>query len=114
MPTSRFIDKPHTLDPSAVLAWAESDGEGGLTTAEAERRLSEFGSNELQSAKGVSIWRRIGSQFSDPLVLMLIAAMLISLVAWVYEDGSTVPYEPIVIAVILIANAALVRRRREA
>jgi Ca2+-transporting ATPase len=50
----------------------------GLSTSEAQRRLVEHGPNEIHRSSGTSPWRMLGSQFSSPLVLLLLTACLIS------------------------------------
>ena len=40
----------------------------GLTGEEAERRLEEYGKNELPGKKKVSIWRVIFNQIKSPLI----------------------------------------------
>ena len=59
----------------------QSDAAHGLTVQEAADRLSRNGPNRLQSAKKKSLLLRILAQFKDFLVLILIAAAVISVVA---------------------------------
>ena len=106
-PTTRTPQQPHLLEAGDILDALVTDVDSGLSSEEAARRLEEYGRNELEAAEGPSVWSRVITQFSDPLVIMLIVAMLISLLAWFFEGGEETPYEPIVIAIILIANAAL-------
>ena len=51
-------------------------------------------------------WRRFLAQFADPLVYA-IAAVIVSLVAWLLEGADGVPFEVIVILAIIVANAVL-------
>lgn len=51
----------------------------GLTSAEAKKRLQESGRNELVRTAKVEVWKILLSQFTSPLILILIAAALISL-----------------------------------
>ena len=50
---------------------------------------------------------RFLAQFADPLVYLLIAAVIVSLVAWLLEGADGVPFEVIVILAIIMANAVL-------
>ena len=102
-----MVTQPHRVAGEDILAALDTSVEAGLSSEEAGRRLDRYGRNELEAAEGVSLWSRVAGQFSDPLVVMLIAAMLISLLAWFFEGGDEAPYEPIVIAIILVANAVL-------
>ena len=72
----------------------------GLSSSQAERRLHEYGLNELQGHKGVSPFKIFIEQFTSPLVWILIGAFIVSLVLQEHIDA-------IVIAIIIIVNAAL-------
>jgi Ca2+-transporting ATPase len=52
----------------------QSSGATGLATAEAMRRLTEVGPNELIAEKRVSPWRLLLEQFKNVLILVLLAA----------------------------------------
>ena len=111
---------PHGVDPSLTDAQAVADALNvdpnmGLSQAEAERRLAKFGPNELASAPPVPKWKKFLAQFRDPLVYLLLAATAISLIAWFIEranavpgteSGEILPFDAIVIVLILIVNAA--------
>ena len=79
----------------------------GLSAAEAAARLARFGPNRLEAAQQVPAWRKFLAQFADPLIYLLLAAVVVSLVAWVLEGGEEAPFDAIVIAVIVVANAVL-------
>ena len=46
-------------------------------------------------------------QFTDPLVLLLLAAILVSLVVWAVDDSEEWPLEAIVIGLIVVLNAII-------
>ena len=77
----------------------------GLTAAEAAARQARFGPNRLEAAQRVPGWRKFLGQFADPLIYLLLAAVVVSLVAWILEGGEAAPFDAIVIAAILVANA---------
>ena len=79
----------------------------GLGEAEAAERLKLHGPNRLEAARAVPTWRKFLGQFADPLIYLLLGAIIISLVAWFSEGREGVPFEAIVIAVIVILNAVL-------
>lgn len=95
------------LDPDSVVDLLGTDAADGLTTAEATARLERFGPNLLRPAPTEARWRALLRQFADPLVYLLIGAVLISVTAWLVEGADGVPYDALVIAVIVLANAAL-------
>lgn len=107
---------PSLADAQAVAASLGVDPNTGLSQAEAERRLAQYGPNELASAPPVPKWKKFLAQFKDPLVYLLLAATGISLVAWFIEranatlgaeGGEILPFDAIVIVLILIVNAVL-------
>jgi magnesium-transporting ATPase (P-type) len=51
--------------------------------------------------------RRLLAQLVDPLVLLLVAAVVVSLVVWVVDGTRGLPFDAIVIAVIVVLNAVL-------
>ena len=65
------------------------------------------GPNELRGTPPVPIWRKILAQFQDPLIYLLLAAVAVSLVAWIVEGAHGAPVDAIVIAAIIILNAIL-------
>jgi len=79
----------------------------GLSSAEAARRLAADGPNELRATPPVPIWRKVLAQFQDPLIYLLLVAVVISLVAWVLGGRVGWPVDAIVIAVVVILNAVL-------
>ncbi|BCX04041.1 MAG: haloacid dehalogenase [Candidatus Roseilinea sp.] len=93
--------------PEAVVARLSADPVRGLTSAEAEVRLHRYGPNELESSPATPAWRRFLAQFQSPLVLLLLAATLISFVAWLIERESELPFEAIAILAIVLLNAVL-------
>lgn len=50
-------------------------------------------------------WRKFLGQFADPLIYLLLAAVVVSLVARILEGGEAAPFDAIVIAAIVVANA---------
>ncbi|MGZ8694121.1 MAG: cation-transporting P-type ATPase, partial [Gaiellaceae bacterium] len=65
-----------------VAVALETDPRRGLCQAEARARLERFGPNRLEEAERVPEWRKLLQQFADPLIYLLLAAVLVSLVAW--------------------------------
>lgn len=62
---------PSLADAQAVAASLGVDPNTGLSQAEAERRLAQYGPNELASAPPVPKWKKFLAQFKDPLVYLL-------------------------------------------
>ncbi|MCX6040117.1 MAG: cation-transporting P-type ATPase [Caldilinea sp.] len=97
----------YRIPATAAVAALESDASQGLSQAEAARRLLQFGPNELATAAPVSHWRRLLAQFTNPLVLLLLGATLISVGAWLLEGAHGLPYEALAIVAIVLINALI-------
>ncbi|MHC3128836.1 MAG: cation-translocating P-type ATPase [Candidatus Bathyarchaeota archaeon] len=69
----------HSMEKEKLLESLKAT-EKGLTTEEAERRLEEFGPNELVAKKGISPLQIFFGQFKDIFVIMLLIAMTLSIV----------------------------------
>jgi len=82
----------------------------GLSSEEAERRLREYGPNMLQEKERIGPFQIFLRQFQDVFVLMLLAAIVISLLS-VFMKGAEATLEDyadsITIAVIVILNATV-------
>ena len=107
---------PSLTDANDVATALDVDPSVGLSESEAKRRLEKFGPNQLASAPPVPKWKKFLAQFQDPLVYLLLAATVISLIAWFIEKanaapgaegGEVLPFDAIVIILILIVNAVL-------
>ncbi len=98
---------PWSVSVDVVSARHGADLVRGLDDTEVARRLAAVGPNELTATDAVPWWRRFLAQFTDPLVALLLAAIAISLAAWALEGAEEVPFEAIVIAVIVAANAVI-------
>ena len=100
---------PYRNSANAVLSDLGSDAARGLTRAEAQRRLEQYGPNQLKSAPETPWWRRLLEQFQNFLVIILLVATVISMVEWLLQDPreTALPYEAIVILAIVVLNALL-------
>lgn len=110
---SNFDIDPTTSTVDEVAAALRTDTTRGLASEEAARRLEKFGPNELTSKPPVPRWKKFLLQFKDPLVYLLLAATVISFIAWCVErstdpaQAEAAPFDCIVIVVILLLNAVL-------
>jgi len=82
----------------------------GLSAEDVAKRQEQYGKNELEEEESESFWDKFVDQFDDPLVKILLGAAVISGLMAVQEAfaghlTATAIAEPIVILVILIANA---------
>ena len=101
------IADPSIVEASEVVRSLGGDAEAGLASAEAAARLARVGPNRLDAAAQVPAWRKFVAQLADPLIYLLLAAVLVSLVVWAAEGAAGAPVEAIVIALIVLGNAVL-------
>ncbi len=101
----------HNLEVEKVADELKTSIDIGLTEEEAERRLEQYGLNEIQKTGGVSPIQIFINQFKDFLVYLLFFAIGISIVVGFYElsiGGDPSEFlDAIVIFIILVANAIL-------
>ena len=90
-----------------MLASTEELLKSGLSHAEAEARLRQYGPNAFPEATPISLWRRLLEQFRSPLIYILLFALAVDLVIWYIEGHATWPIESFAIALILLLNAGL-------
>ena len=97
-PVARPVTEPWAREVDEVAATLGTDVDRGLSAAEAAQRLARLGPNLLHAAAPEPRWRAVLRQFADPLVHLLLAAVVVSLVAWVVDGADDLPYDALVIA----------------
>ncbi len=90
----------HAEDVIKVLHRLRSDPRQGLTSKEADDRLQRFGPNELKKEKRVSPASLFLGQFRNLLILILLAAIALSMLVGEWVDA-------LMIAVIVLLSAVL-------
>ncbi|MCA1451781.1 cation-translocating P-type ATPase [Bradyrhizobium sp. BRP22] len=101
------MHEAHRQTAAETVAALQTDAGRGLSSAEAARRLARDGRNELDAAPPRSQWLKFLDQFTDVLVLLLIAAAIISIAIWLNERDTALPYEAIAILAIVLLNALM-------
>ncbi len=97
----------HARPATSVVDDLGSDGTAGLSTADAAARLVEYGPNSIAGAPPTRWWKRFVDQFADPVVYLLLAAIVISALVWLAEGAEGFPVDASVVAVIVVANGVL-------
>lgn len=92
--------KWHEMRSDEVMDSINTDGDSGLTSKEVQKRTQKFGLNELKEADRPSAIIIFLSQFKDFMVLVLLAATLISGLLGEYIDA-------IAIIAIVVVNGVL-------
>ncbi|MPZ78904.1 MAG: HAD-IC family P-type ATPase [Actinophytocola sp.] len=91
----------HALPADAAAREFEVDPRLGLSTAQAAGRMRQHGANRLDDAPREPPWRAFLRQFQDLLILLLLAAAVVSLA--VTREWET----PAVIALVVLLNATI-------
>ncbi len=77
----------HSLTVTETIRSLNSHPEG-LSPEEVQRRLAQFGPNELVQRKRISPWLIFLEQFKNLLIVILLAAVIISFVMGIRETGT--------------------------
>ncbi|MCX8189871.1 MAG: cation-transporting P-type ATPase [Candidatus Diapherotrites archaeon] len=96
----------HSMSASDVLK-ALKTSSSGLTESEVERRLCQYGKNLIESEYKINPIKIFLKQFTDYLILILIAAAVVSFIMSLLPGGEGHEIDAILIAIILIANATI-------
>ncbi len=86
----------HGLPVHEVVILLETDAARGLGQDEVERRRAQFGRNELPRSHSGGIGRKLGRQFNNPLVYVLLAAALVTVFLGEFLDSG------VILAVVLV------------
>ncbi len=83
------------------------DPKKGLDSQEVSIRLSRYGQNKLKEKKKKTTLQRFFDQFKDAMILILIAAAIVSFVVVCVEQNWGELFEPALILLIVILNAIM-------
>jgi len=95
----------HTLEVDKTIQLLDSDRDNGLSSPQVQKRLQQYGSNELEETGGRSAWAILIDQFKNIMLLMLIAVAIVSAVLDI--RGNNFPKDAIAISLIVILNGIL-------
>jgi cation-transporting P-type ATPase F len=77
----------HELSVSEVAKLLETDLASGLSAAEVESRLKQYGPNKVTEKPGTPAWKRFLLQFHQPLIYILLVASGVTLALGEVVDG---------------------------
>lgn len=95
----------YTLTSAEALATLQTDAAAGLTDAEAAQRLQTTGPNRLREKKKKTNLQRFFDQFKDVMILILLAAAVVSFVVACRGEDPMEFFEPLLILLIVVLNA---------
>ena len=97
----------HNQCRSQVVETLKSDITLGLSQAEAQQRLSQYGENKLREKPKKTNFQRFLDQFKDAMILILLIAAAISFTVAIVEGNPKEFFEPVLILLIVFINAIL-------
>ena len=87
-----------------VVLATGSDADRGLAAEEAKQRLSFYGPNEIAAEKPPSLWVVATSQLRDPMNLMLVGVVIVSLLIGQISTG-------VIVGLLVVLNVGLGTRQ---
>ena len=96
----------HTIGVDEALARAESSRDG-LTKEESDKRLKRDGLNEFEAGKKKNLFQKFLAQFKDVMILVLIAAAIVSAVIAIVRKDYTDLIDSGIILLIVLLNAVI-------
>ncbi|MBQ2943283.1 MAG: calcium-translocating P-type ATPase, PMCA-type [Ruminococcus sp.] len=97
----------HHEEKSAVLSNFGVEPSKGLNNKQIEERTAKYGANKLKEKKKKTTLQRFMDQFKDVMILILIAAAIVSFVVVCVEKNWGELFEPALIVLIVILNAIM-------
>ena len=97
----------HDISAFDTAEKLKTDIAKGLTDEEASSRLKEYGENKLKGKKKKSNIARFFDQFKDTMILILLAAAIVSFVIACIQKTPEDFFEPLLILLIVVLNAIL-------
>ena len=98
---------PYSKNANELLNELKTNHQSGLSSAEALVRKGKYGENKLREKKKKTTIQRFFDQFKDAMILILIAAAIISFVVVCVEQNWGELFEPALIVLIVILNAVM-------
>jgi len=80
----------HALSAEEAVQQLETVQEMGLSSEEAKKRLEKYGLNQLQEKPRPTFFQLVLEQLKNFLIIMLIAASILSIVLGEYVDASAI------------------------
>uniref|UniRef100_A0A8C2AS84 Calcium-transporting ATPase n=1 Tax=Cyprinus carpio TaxID=7962 RepID=A0A8C2AS84_CYPCA len=99
--------KASELPVNEVACALQADLQFGLTQEEVTRRRTYHGWNEFDISEDEPLWKKYISQFKDPLILLLLASAVISVLMRQFDDAVS-----ITVAIIIVVTVAFVQEYR--
>ncbi|CAD5210533.1 unnamed protein product [Bursaphelenchus xylophilus] len=99
--------KASSLTTQDVVNVLRTDLQNGLNSAEAQRRVNFSGYNEFEVVERESLTKKYLEQFKNPLIALLLASAIVSLLMKQYDDALS-----ITVAVVIVVTVGFVQEYR--
>ncbi|XP_036394644.1 calcium-transporting ATPase type 2C member 1 [Megalops cyprinoides] len=99
--------KASELPVNEVACLLQADLQFGLNHSEVSRRRAYHGWNEFDISEDEPLWKKYISQFKDPLIMLLLASAVISVLMRQFDDAVS-----ITVAIIIVVTVAFVQEYR--
>uniref|UniRef100_A0A8C5PHD1 Calcium-transporting ATPase n=1 Tax=Leptobrachium leishanense TaxID=445787 RepID=A0A8C5PHD1_9ANUR len=94
--------------PVSEVAWIlKADLQTGLDNAEVCHRRASHGWNEFDISEDEPLWKKYISQFKNPLLMLLLASAIISILMHQFDDAVS-----ITVAILIVVTVAFVQEYR--
>lgn len=93
----------YTKTTAQAVSDLDTNPTRGLTSAQAHQRLQQYGPNQLEKPRPTPLVVRFLLQLKDPMILVLLAAAVLSLLSTGGEDW----VEAVIILLIVVVNAVI-------
>ncbi|XP_033117175.1 calcium-transporting ATPase type 2C member 1-like [Anneissia japonica] len=100
-------DEASHLPVEDVCDRLRADTKQGLYSADVAQRRKRFGLNEFVIADDEPLWKKYAGQFKDPLILLLLASAVVSVIMGQYDDAIS-----ITVAILIVVTVAFVQEYR--
>ena len=97
----------HNQAADDVVRTLQTDAARGLNERQVQEKRAQYGENRLREKKPKTLLARFLEQFKDVMILILIAAAVVSFIVACVEGNTGEFFEPALILLIVVLNAAI-------
>ena len=90
-----------------IIKILQTDAKVGLDENEIQRRRKYYGYNDFEVDDDEPLWKKYLGQFKEPMILLLLASAVISLLMRQYDDALS-----ITIAIVIVVTVAFIQENR--
>ncbi|XP_069504830.1 calcium-transporting ATPase type 2C member 1 isoform X2 [Ambystoma mexicanum] len=99
--------KASEIPVSEVVSILQADPQNGLTISEVSHRRTFHGWNEFDIGEDEPLWKKYISQFKNPLLMLLLASSVISVLMHQFDDAIS-----ITVAILIVVTVAFIQEYR--